>query len=78
MIIDDTSNINDVILSLEHININNGDHKNVEQSGHTIELWNTQTSKRKVIDDMSTIKTCYATLEDTTINNIDHRSCAEQ
>ena len=32
MIIDDTSNIKDVILSLEDININNGDHKwNVEQ-----------------------------------------------
>ena len=32
MIIDDTYNIKDVILSLEDININNGDHKwNVEQ-----------------------------------------------
>ena len=32
MIIHDTSNINDMILSLEDININNGDHKwNVEQ-----------------------------------------------
>ena len=32
MIIDDTSNIKDVILSLEDLNINNGDHKlNVEQ-----------------------------------------------
>ena len=43
MIIDDTSNIKDVILSLEDININNGDHKwNVEQQGHTIEIWKTQ------------------------------------
>ena len=32
MIIDDTYNIKDVILSLEDINIDNGDHKwNVEQ-----------------------------------------------
>ena len=32
MIIDHTSNIKDVILSLEDININNGDHKwNIEQ-----------------------------------------------
>ena len=32
MIIDETSNVKDVVLSLEDININNGDHKwNVEQ-----------------------------------------------
>ena len=44
----------------------------------TIELWKTQTYRRKVIDDMSNNKdTVGSRLEYTHMKNADHRSSAE-
>ena len=43
----------------------------------TIELWKTQTYRRKVIDDMSNNKDTVRNLEYTHMKNADHRSSAE-
>ena len=43
----------------------------------TIELWKTQTYRRKVIDDMPNNKDMVGSLECTHMKNADHRSCAE-
>ena len=43
----------------------------------TIELWKTQTHRRKVIDGMSNNKDTKGSLEYTHMENADHRSSAE-
>ena len=43
----------------------------------TIELWKTQTYRRKVIDDMSNSKDTVGSLEYTHMKNADHRSSTE-
>ena len=43
----------------------------------TIELWKTQTYRRKVIDDMSKNKDTVGSLEYTHIENADHRLSTE-
>ena len=43
----------------------------------TIELWKTQTYKRKVLDNMSNIKHTVGSLEYTHMKNVGHRSSAK-
>ena len=43
----------------------------------TIELWKTQTYRRKVIDDMPNNKDTVGSLEYTHMKNADHRSSTE-
>ena len=43
----------------------------------TIELWKTQTYRRKVIDDMSNNRDTVGSLEYTHMKNADHRSSTE-
>ena len=44
---------------------------------NTIELWKTQTYRRKVIDDMSNNKDTVGSLEYTHMENADHRLSTE-
>ena len=49
----------------------------MSDNNDTIELWKTQTYRRKVIDDMSNNKDTVGSLEYTHMKNVDHRSSTE-